>query len=268
MEQKPEIQHQLPATKSGVPVQKLGERLPLRILVAEDNRINQVLVIALLEELGYIADMASNGREVMDSLKRQDYDIILMDVQMPELDGFETTRHILDKWPEARRPKIIAVTANALQGDKERCLEAGMNDYLSKPIMENELISVLTRWGQQIGAYSVLQKEILEREIINKQIFSALNPVLRKELIKIFLQQAPLSIEQIKTHIEHEDFRNLSLDAHDLKGSCLALRASQMAMICEVLQKKGEHQDLSEIPTLMKLLEDNFSLLRKELKTY
>jgi signal transduction histidine kinase/CheY-like chemotaxis protein len=121
----------------------LGTRVPLRILLAEDNAVNQKLAARILVGLGYRPDVAGNGLEVLEALERQHYDVVLMDVQMPELDGLQTTRRIRTEYPEADQPRIVAMTANALQGDRELCLEAGMNDYIGKPIRVEELVRAL-----------------------------------------------------------------------------------------------------------------------------
>ena len=112
----------------------MGSQFPLRILLAEDNTTNQKLALRLLERLGYRAEVAANGLEVLEALHRQEYDVVLMDVQMPEMDGLEATRRIRLELPERRQPYIIAMTANAMQGDREICLAAGMDEYVSKPI--------------------------------------------------------------------------------------------------------------------------------------
>jgi CheY-like chemotaxis protein len=124
---------------------EMAQRLPLRILLAEDNAVNQKLALRLLGQLGYRADVAGNGLEAIAALERQRYDVVLMDVQMPELDGLEAARVICQRWPQAERPRLIAVTANAMQGDREQCLEAGMDDYISKPIRVDELVAVLNQ---------------------------------------------------------------------------------------------------------------------------
>lgn len=123
-------------------VSSLGESNPLRILLAEDNRINQKVALRILATMGYEADVASNGLEALDALSRQPYDVVLMDIQMPELDGLAATRQIRARWP-AQGPYIVAMTANALEGDRERCLEAGMNDYIAKPVNLEELAGKL-----------------------------------------------------------------------------------------------------------------------------
>lgn len=126
------------------PDPQMGMRHPLRILLAEDNVVNQKLALKLLEQMGYRADVASNGIETIQSVERQTYDVILMDVQMPEMDGLEATRQIVARWKE-NRPHIIGLTANAMQGDREMCLEAGMNNYIPKPIRVVELVDALRK---------------------------------------------------------------------------------------------------------------------------
>ncbi len=123
----------------------MAARHPLRILLAEDNAVNQKLALRLLQQMGYRADLASNGFEAVDSVQRQTYDVVLMDVQMPELDGLDATRRIAEALPPAARPRIVAMTANAMQGDREMCIEAGMDDYLSKPIRVDRLVEALNR---------------------------------------------------------------------------------------------------------------------------
>jgi CheY-like chemotaxis protein len=122
----------------------LGQRHPLRILLAEDNAVNQKLALRILEQMGYRADIASNGIEAIESIERQVYDVILMDVQMPEMDGLDSTRQIR-KLISVTQPHIIAMTANAMEGDREMCIAAGMNDYISKPIRVHELVGALLR---------------------------------------------------------------------------------------------------------------------------
>jgi GAF domain-containing protein/DNA-binding response OmpR family regulator len=133
-----------PQPAKGVIDAELGKRHPLRILLAEDNQVNQKLALRILEQMGYRADIASNGLEAIESIERQTYDVILMDVQMPEMDGLEATRQIVARWPQ-NHPRIIGLTANALEGDREQCLEAGMDDYISKPIHVEELVDALER---------------------------------------------------------------------------------------------------------------------------
>ncbi len=122
----------------------MAQRHPLRILLAEDNVVNQKLAMRLLQQMGYRADLAANGIEAIECVERQTYDVVLMDVQMPEMDGLEATRRITSRWPLAgARPRIVAMTANAMQGDREECLAAGMDDYVTKPIRVEALVEAL-----------------------------------------------------------------------------------------------------------------------------
>ena len=128
----------------------LASRYPLRILVAEDNTVNQKVVLALLLKLGYQAEVVSSGVEVIWSLERQSYDLVFMDIQMPEMNGDEASRRIRQRWSDEERPLMIAMTANAMQGDREKCLEAGMDDYVTKPVSIRDLQSTLEHWGKYI----------------------------------------------------------------------------------------------------------------------
>ncbi len=130
-----------------------AETSTLRILLAEDNAVNQKVALALLGKMGYRADVVGNGLEALEALERQPYDVVLMDVQMPELDGLDTTRRICERWPDGARPRIIAMTANALQEDRDACFAAGMNDYVAKPIRAEALADALQR-TKPLGASS------------------------------------------------------------------------------------------------------------------
>jgi CheY-like chemotaxis protein len=131
----------------------LSERVPLRILLAEDNVVNQKVAVGILKKMGYRADIASNGLEAVEAVNRQRYDVVLMDVQMPEMDGLEATKVICTKFIKEERPYIIAMTAGAMDSDREKCLEAGMNDYISKPVKFDQLQAALERCAvAEVGA--------------------------------------------------------------------------------------------------------------------
>jgi PAS domain S-box-containing protein len=134
--------------------QNLADRMPLRILLAEDNLINQKLAVKMLERIGYCPDIAGNGVEVLAALRRQTYDLVLMDVQMPEMDGVEATRRIRQEWPGDSGPRIVAITANAFKSDREQCLAAGMDGYVTKPIQFRELQAVLEQCNANLAALS------------------------------------------------------------------------------------------------------------------
>ncbi len=125
-----------------------ASRFPARVLIADDSRVNQKVASSFLEKLGYRAEVVSDGLEVLRALELKPYDIVFLDVQMPEMDGYEAARQLRRRWPDDQRPRIIAMTGNAMQGDKERCLEAGMDDYIAKPVRVEELRTALERWSR------------------------------------------------------------------------------------------------------------------------
>ncbi len=138
-----------PETAQSISESKITDRIdrrPLRILLAEDNLVNQKVALRMLDRIGYAADIAQNGLEAIEALRRQPYDLVLMDIQMPEMDGIEATHQICQEWEEANRPIIIAMTANAMQEERDRCLKAGMKDHLSKPYRLEELRTLLEHW--------------------------------------------------------------------------------------------------------------------------
>lgn len=128
----------------------LSQRLPLRILLADDNPINIKVGQNYFQKMGYRAETANDGVEVLQALERQPFDIVFLDVQMPEMDGYEAARQIRRRWPGAAGPRLIAITGNAMDGDREKCLEAGMDDYITKPVRPKELETILLRWGPPI----------------------------------------------------------------------------------------------------------------------
>lgn len=130
------------------PIEKINEKYPLNILVAEDNVINQKLISRLFALLGYTIHLATNGYEVLEALQRLKIDIIFMDIQMPQMDGIEATRRIIEKWGD-KKPYIVALTANAHKSDKETYLMAGMDDYICKPLTINQINCSLKKWVQR-----------------------------------------------------------------------------------------------------------------------
>ena len=131
---------------------QMASRHPLRILLAEDNLVNQKLALRLLSQMGYAADVVTNGALAVDSVEHQPYDVVLMDVQMPEMDGLEASRRIVARWSHsADRPRIVAMTANAMHGDREACLAAGMDDYVTKPIRVDALVAALLGASPRAG---------------------------------------------------------------------------------------------------------------------
>jgi PAS domain S-box-containing protein len=249
----------------------LAEHLPLRILVAEDNAINQKLALQMLRKMGYRADVASDGKEVLQALERQPYDVILMDVQMPEMDGLETTRRICQQRPPQHRPRIIAMTANAMLGDREACLAAGMDDYISKPIRVKELQSALERWGQgePVTLVPVSPQDDPTPATLDWAVLDELRmlqeegePDFVQETVSLYLADTPALIESMRQAVSRGDAAALRLAAHTLKGDSNSLGAKKMGVISLDLEKMGRSGTMEEAGSLLVELEQEFERVR------
>ena len=235
----------------------LGRRNPLRILVAEDNVVNQKVTILLLERMGYRADLAADGQEVLDCLDRQSYDVVLMDVQMPGLDGLEATRLIEQRWGAAR-PRIIAMTAAAMRGDREKCLEVGMNDYVSKPIRIGELQAALERCARNAESGAEPDRyppdrpererspETAQKDLKVRTDLEILGPKMLAEILDQFLDNAVEQEAAIGLAIDRDDAQALARAAHDLKGSSATVGAARMAKLCERIELPALQGSLEE----------------------
>jgi len=234
----------------------MGKRLPLRILLAEDHITNQKLAIYTLEKLGYRADIASNGLEVLEALNRQDYDVILMDMQMPEMDGLEATRFIRRPVAGFHQPRIIAMTANVTLEDRKACLDAGMDDYLAKPIRIEALIAALNK-SQQIviekmftTQVSFLQDQSDTESVDQNPVSITLDPDALNQLQKLiggdrdnyfklvdsFLEETPKLLAGIQKAIGNKDQELLRRTAHTLKSTTRDFGAMQLSTLSAKLE--------------------------------
>jgi two-component system sensor histidine kinase/response regulator len=225
----------------------------LRVLVAEDNVINQKVTLRQLQKLGFSADAVANGLEVLHAIERIPYDVILMDCQMPELDGYETTRRIRLEESRARlrgnieQQYIVAMTANALTGDREECIAAGMNDYVSKPVRMDELCSALDRatrfvQSQQAEADSnSISGPVLDQAVIEslRELRTPNEPDPLSELVEIFVADTPGRIEKIESTARVKDFHELETACHALKGSASNIGAIGLANYCASLLREA-----------------------------
>jgi signal transduction histidine kinase/DNA-binding response OmpR family regulator len=253
----------------------------LHILVAEDNAVNQKLAMALLEKAGHRVSLAVNGSEVVTMWREGDFDLILMDVQMPEVDGFEATRQIrLQEQTTGRHVPIVATTAHAMTGDRERCLLAGMDEYLSKPIHRQELLAVLARLGANrpagLPGRSELKntREIAANQVVNKaELLSRLDgdAQLLGELIEVFLADSGSLLQQVSDAVAGQDPVALERAAHKLSGtvSIFGSRpAMQSALALETMGRNRhlphDGEVLAQLKSQMEALEEALGGLRQE----
>jgi PAS domain S-box-containing protein len=264
------------------PVQRnLGVTHPLRILLAEDSPVNQKVALYLLERMGYRADVAANGREALTALQRQSYDAVLMDVQMPEMDGVEAAAQIRDRYPPAERPRIIAMTAHALRGDRERFLAAGMDDYIAKPVRANELATVLVactplgRRADEIAraapparavrtAPAAEQIPPLDPEgVAGLQELLGCGPAQAiAEIGGILLEYSPPLLAKMRQALAQQDAGELSRGAHALKSSSGNAAALRLAVLCGELEGLGRTGELAGAEAKLAEVETEFIRVR------
>ncbi|MEH2460585.1 MAG: ATP-binding protein [Nostoc sp.] len=261
------------------PTAKIEPSQSFRILLTEDNLVNQKIALKQLQSLGYSADVAVNGKEALQLLEKNPYDLILMDCQMPILDGLETTKEI-HRWQESnfasgRRPVVIAMTANAMKEDKQMCLDAGMDDYLSKPVMKEKLAATLEHWGSVI--FKAKETAATEQTISTTDTGSVDLPIDWKhlhqisennlefelELLQIFVEDIQPRLEVMKIAIASDDFGQLALQAHQIKGASANTGATTMYLVAEKLEQLAynqEHQGatnfISELEEFVKRIQE------------
>jgi CheY-like chemotaxis protein len=252
----------------------------VRVLVAEDNAVNQKVAVKMLERLGYRADVAADGKEAVESLSRIPYAAVLMDVQMPEMGGYEATAEIRKRERSRNHhTPVIAMTANAMQGDREEALKAGMDDYVSKPVKPEELGAVLERWISQPdektpdpeaetadgiaasgGATDALDQSVLAglRELGDQELVA--------ELAELFLKDVSSQLEALREAIRVGDAPSAERVTHTLKGSCGNMGALRMSTICAELQDVGYSGELELAHVLVERLEAEFARVRVALE--
>jgi CheY-like chemotaxis protein len=258
----------------------LSKRLPpLRLLLAEDNAVNQKLALLLLKRMGYRADVAANGLEVLEALQRQCYDVILMDVQMPDMDGLEASRAIHEAWPTRQRPRIVAMTANVMQGDREECLAAGMDDYLTKPIQITALQKALERAGLWAKRRTVpleplveaapptvdAESQVLLGPVLDPGVLAELRqfqgegePDIVQELAEAFQFETPPLLQALHQAVAEGQPEQLKRVAHNLKGSSQNLGARSMAALSADLETIGKQGTVEGAVELITRLEQEY----------
>jgi signal transduction histidine kinase/CheY-like chemotaxis protein/HPt (histidine-containing phosphotransfer) domain-containing protein/predicted hydrocarbon binding protein len=266
------------------------KRQKVRILVAEDNPMNQKLAVTFLTKAGYSVDAVEDGRMVIEALKSKSYDLILMDVQMPKIDGFEATKIVREMEGERKHTPIIAMTAHAMKGDRERCFQAGMDDYISKPIEPQELLETIRRWtkaqdSKKDSSSSTSRLSPLEEEknistcseLACSEFIESIEPIdlkatLRrfdgdkkffKEMLGEFLNYAPKQIETLAKGIETGEAKVVEREAHSLKGAAGNLGAQRIADLSLQLEFLGREKDLARSKEIIDSLKAEFKRLEE-----
>ena len=253
----------------------------VRVLLVEDNYTNQEVALVILRKLGYKVDLATNGQEALSALERQRYNLVLMDCQMPQMDGFEAARairsgagHVLD--PEV---PIVAMTANAMAGDRERCLEAGMDDYIAKPVQPKDLVDKLSLWlTRERKTKKVVMPEpaateakeatdepevFAEHELQERMMQDS---ALARHIVKAFYSDTPLHISDLKKAIDSGDFVEARRLAHGIKGSSANISAKALHLAALDLENEIKAKRTEQLGPKFAILEKQFSILTATLR--
>lgn len=248
----------------------LAQRLPLRLMVADDNPINQKVVFSLLKKLGYSTDLVANGVEALAALELKTYDLVFLDVQMPEMDGLETARRINLRWPGGAGPRLVAMTGNVLAGDREQCLAAGMDDYITKPLRIAELQAALKKWGgMQTGRIEPPSggpaDHLLDHAVIGelRELPPEQGTPVLQELIDLFLENAPRSIARIRE--EMSDPAKLVFHARTVQSMSLNLGAKRLVTLAQQLEEMGQAGRTEAAAEVLDELQKTFRQTRAEL---
>jgi len=241
------------------PARSLADEIPLRILLAEDNVINQRVALAMLSRLGYRADVAGNGVEALQAVERGMYDVVFMDVQMPEMDGLTATRKIRETLPAAKQPQIIAMTANVSTEDRDGCLSAGMNDFVGKPMRIEDLSTVLSRVRLPASG----RVEAPEEQMLDMQIVATLRELGGfDEIAREFIDEVPTRIAAMRSAAESKRFDTLQLEAHTLKGAGGVVGARVLAKTAATIEQSARSKSLDGVSALLEQLDDDFAKTR------
>jgi CheY-like chemotaxis protein len=238
------------------------------ILIAEDNIVNQKVAVRQLQKLGYRADAVNNGREAVEALARIPYDVVLMDCQMPEMDGYEATAEIRRREGPGKHTKIVAMTANALKGDREKCLAAGMDDYIAKPVKAEDMMKLLDR----VFAASSTPKE--EPESVSEEV---LPPVDLKrlhdamgdqisEILDIYMEQMTESLEKLTAAIATGNAAQVDLIAHNCAGTSANCGMVAVTQPLRELERMGREGSLAGADALSRQVSSEFERVKVFLK--
>jgi CheY-like chemotaxis protein len=251
-------------------------RRNLKVLIVEDNESNQLVARIMLDRFGCRSDIASNGQDALEAIGRTEYDLVFMDCQMPVMDGFEATRFLRRVEGKAKHTTIIALTASALKGERERCFEAGMDDYITKPITFDALSGIMRKWGgvgpgqvekgaaedaeEQRGIFDLSRIEHLQ--VLSQRS----DPTLFDQLVRAFLKDAPERIARLKLALERSDVDGVFSASHSLKGISANIGARIMADTANRLQVLAHGKELHGAGALVGQIEEDFTQARRYLE--
>jgi len=261
----------------------------LQILIAEDNRVNQLVILSVLKKIGYKADVVSNGREALEALDKRSYDLIFMDVIMPVMDGIEATKEICRRFEGTpcdagvRKPRIVAVTACTTPEDRDRCLKAGMDDFMGKPVTLSELKDKIRATpqvvlGSDIPSQAESEPPSQDTPVVRvKEARFEPQKVLKSfegdeemipDMIDLFIKTSLEYMTQIKTSIESKNAAGLQLHSHTLKGSAKIFYADRAIEISQALEDLGQNKNFENALRLYHDLEKELPLLQQELEAF
>jgi CheY-like chemotaxis protein len=278
----------------------LASRLPLRVLVCDDNAVNQKVAFRLLQQMGYRADVAGNGVEALEALDRQPYDLIFMDVMMPEMDGLEATQQIRarqkqpSQFPNYKSPLIIvAMTASAMYGDREKCLASGMDDYVAKPVRLEDVRTIVERWGKaatltEPAASAENGSKLAEKADLAGQTkpaaaaasadapvdmsrlldFTDGDPENLRELVTLYLTQTEEQLGQLKAAVQAGNAQEVRRLAHSCAGASATCGVRQLVSLLRELERQGFEGQLTSAAQLSREAGEEFQRIRSFLEAY
>jgi signal transduction histidine kinase/CheY-like chemotaxis protein/HPt (histidine-containing phosphotransfer) domain-containing protein len=250
----------------------VGSPVPLRILLAEDNAINQKVALRLLERLGYRADVVGDGRQALARLDHAVYDVILMDVQMPEMDGLEASRAICARWAASERPRIIAMTAEAMQGDRDKCLAAGMDDYIVKPVTLDRLAAALAKCRPLAAATAPeaaatpVAVTALDRDVLDQLREDLGGTAAVREVIRSFLDETPSVLSALRDAAARADVPSIRRAAHMIKGTSSILGARELSEQCAEIEHVGQTGCIADAGARVVAVEASYRTIEAALK--
>ena len=234
-----------------------------RVLVAEDNSVNQKVAAAMLHRLGYQVDVVANGREAVEAVERIPYAAVLMDCQMPEMNGYEASTEIRRREGTSRHIPIVALTASAIKGDEERCLAAGMDAYVTKPVHVDGLGAVLGELISTVGTGPA--RAVLDQDTLTELLELGGSPPMLEQVVAAFLESAPADIAAVRDALAAAHLADVARTAHRLKGSCAVVGATAMGAIAGDIEAAASDGQDADLPGLVTRLQRSFAEARAAL---